>query len=51
MADTPLFDLDAEGRFRLAFDANQWAIEQRGSKRTRRAFEGGHSEIYRWEGR
>ena len=51
MADTPLFTLDAEGRFRLAYEANQWVIEQRGSKRKRGGFEGGHSEIYRWEGR
>jgi hypothetical protein len=51
VADIPLFDLDTEGRFRLAYDANQWVIEQRRSKRNPRGFEGGQSEIYRWEGK
>ncbi len=29
MADKPLFNLDAEGRWRLAFDAQQWIIQRR----------------------
>ncbi len=29
MADKPLFNLDAEGRWRLAFDSNQWIIQRR----------------------
>ncbi len=29
MADKPLFDLDAEGRWRLAFDRQQWVVPQR----------------------
>ncbi len=29
MADTPLFTLDAEGRWRLAYDRNQWVIQRR----------------------
>lgn len=34
MADTPLFTLDAEGRWRLACDRQQWVIQRRkGSKR------------------
>ena len=32
MADKPLFNLDAEGRWRLAYDRNQWIL-QRGEKR------------------
>ncbi len=27
MADTPLFTLDAEQRYRLAYDAQQWVIQ------------------------
>jgi len=29
MADKPLFNLDTEGRWRLAFDAQQWIIQRR----------------------
>ncbi len=29
MADKPLFTLDAEGRWRLAYDRNQWVIQRR----------------------
>ncbi len=29
MADTPLFNLDAEGRWRLAYDRQQWIIQRR----------------------
>ncbi len=29
MADNPLFNLDAEGRWRLAFDSQQWIIQRR----------------------
>ena len=32
MADHPLFTLDIEGRWRLAYDRNQWIL-QRGEKR------------------
>ena len=32
MADQPLFKLDAEARWRLAYDRNQWIL-QRGEKR------------------
>ncbi len=32
MADKPLFNLDAEGRWRLAYDANQWVLQQRRGK-------------------
>ncbi len=29
MADKSLFNLDADGRWRLAFDRNQWVIQRR----------------------
>ncbi len=29
MADNPLFNLDPEGRWRLAYDRNQWIIQRR----------------------
>ncbi len=29
MADKPLFTLDAEGRWRLAYDRQQWIIQRR----------------------
>ncbi len=29
MADKPLFTLDAEGRWRLAYDSNQWVLQRR----------------------
>ncbi len=32
MADKPLFNLDAEGRWWLAFDAQQWIIQRRVGK-------------------
>ena len=32
MADKPLFTLDADNRWRLAYDKNQWVL-QRGEKR------------------
>ncbi len=27
MADKPLFNLDTEGRWRLAYDSNQWVLQ------------------------
>ncbi len=32
MTDTPLFNLDAEGRWRLAYDRQQWVLQQRRGK-------------------
>ncbi len=29
MTDKPLFHLDAEGRWRLAYDSNQWVLQKR----------------------
>ena len=55
MADIPLFPLDAGGRYRLAYDQNQWTIERRGSRRNSKPpggdSEGAHSEEIRWRGR
>ncbi len=28
MADRPLFNLDTEGRWRLAYDSNQWVLQR-----------------------
>ncbi len=29
MADKPLFNLDADSRWRLAYDSNQWVVQRR----------------------
>ncbi len=29
MADKPLFNLDTKGRWRLAYDSNQWVLQRR----------------------
>ncbi len=36
MADKPLFNLDAEGRWRLAYDARQWVVQRRAGEPCRR---------------
>ncbi len=37
MADKPLFNLDAKGRWRLAYDRQQWVLQHRtGKPRVRR---------------
>ncbi len=40
MADKPLFTLDAEGRWRLAYDSNQWVLQRRTQKPRVRRLEG-----------
>ena len=40
MADKPLFTLDADGRWRLAYDSNQWVIQRRAQKPRARRLEG-----------
>ena len=40
MADKPLFILDPEGRWRLAYDSNQWIIQRRTQKPRVRRLEG-----------
>ena len=50
MADTPLFELDAEGRWRLAYDGRQWVVQRRDGRQTWRgiAFIGSEkSELWR----
>ena len=37
MTDKTLFDLDAAGRWRLAYDSNQWIIQKRGGTRRKDA--------------
>ncbi len=32
MADRPLFNLDTEGRWRLAYDRQQWILQRRAGK-------------------
>ena len=32
MTDTPLFNLDAEGRWRLAYDPLQWIVQKRAGR-------------------
>ena len=34
MPDLPLFELDAEGRWRLGYDQHQWIIQRRDGRRT-----------------
>ena len=36
MADQPLFTLDAEGRWRLAYDSQQWVVQRRAGTPCRR---------------
>ncbi len=40
MADKPLFNLDAEGRWRLAYDSHQWVIQRRQQNPSVRRFKG-----------
>ena len=46
MADKPLFNLDAEGRWRLAYDPLQWIVQRR--KTLPRPSEVGDSAESRW---
>jgi hypothetical protein len=40
MADTPLFELDAERRWRLAYDGEQWVLQRRTQKAHTRQIKG-----------
>ncbi len=40
MADKPLFNLDAEGRWRLAYDRQRWVVQRRAQKPRVRRLEG-----------
>ncbi len=50
MADNPLFNLDPEGRWRLAYDAQQWVIQRRAQKPRVRRLEGHASADSGWRG-
>ena len=50
MADNPLFNLDPEGRWRLAYDAQQWVIQRRTQKPRVRRFEGHAIADSGWRG-
>ncbi len=50
MADRPLFTLDAEGRWRLAYDAQQWVIQRRTQKPRVRRLEGHAIADSGWRG-
>ncbi len=48
MADKPLFNLDAEGRWRLAYDRQQWVIQHRTKKARVSHTEGGSIRDSGW---
>ena len=50
MADKPLFNLDAEGRWRLAYDRQQWVIQRRTKKARVSHTEGGSIADSGWRG-
>ncbi len=50
MADKPLFNLDSEGRWRLAYDAQQWIIQRRTQKPRVRRLEGHAIADTGWRG-
>ena len=50
MADNPLFNLDPEGRWRLAYDSNQWIIQRRAQKPRVRHLEGHAIADSGWRG-
>ncbi len=50
MADNRLFTLDAEGRWRLAHDRQQWVIQRRTKKARVGRTEGGSIDDSGWRG-
>ncbi len=50
MADKPLFNLDAEGRWRLAYDSQQWVVQRRTKKARVSHIEGGSIADSGWRG-
>ena len=50
MADKPLFNLDPDGRWRLAYDTQQWAIQRRAQKPRVRRLEGHAIADSGWRG-
>ncbi len=50
MADKPLFNLDADGRWRLAYDRQQWIIQRRKGKPCPGRFKGSGVAEPDWRG-
>ena len=50
MADKPLFILDAEGRWRLAYDSQQWVLQRRTQRPRVRRLEGHAIADSGWRG-
>ncbi len=50
MADKPLFNLDTDGRWRLAYDRQQWIIQRRAQKPRVRRLEGHAIADSGWRG-
>ncbi len=50
MADKPLFNLDAKGRWRLAYDRQQWVVQRRAQKPRVRRLEGHAIADTGWRG-
>ncbi len=50
MTDTPLFNLDAEGRWRLAYDSQQWVVQRRTGKPCRRGSDSAAMRRTGWKG-
>ncbi len=50
MADKPLFNLDTDGRWRLAYDRQQWVIQRRTQKPRVRRLEGHAIADTGWRG-
>ncbi len=50
MAGKPLFNLDAEGRWRLAYDRQQWVLQRRAQKPRVKRLEGHAIADSGWRG-
>ena len=50
MTDKPLFNLDAEGRWRLAFDRQQWVVQRRAGTPCRRGSDSAAMRRTGWRG-
>ena len=50
MVDNPLFTLDTESRWRLAYDSNQWIVQRRAQKPRVRRLEGHAIADSGWRG-
>ena len=50
LTDRPLFNLDTEGRWRLAYDSQQWVIQRRAQKPRVRRLEGHAIADSGWRG-